>query len=252
MPTFQHGRSSKVYVDEFDMSGYLSSSDVTFDQDTAETTVYGSSSRSFIPSQASGTLSFGGLIDATNTAGTSDKEFEAILGSATHPVLTVAIEGGTIGNRAIIARANETSYTMATPVADVNSLTADFQCSADPANDVDFGVTSAVQLTTGASIAYGSLGNLSSVDNGASSTNGGAALLHVPTNTVDGATTIKVQHSADDAVWVDLVTFTAVGASTITSELSAVTGTVNQYLRVTASTAGSSGAITFMVSFARF
>lgn len=252
MPTFQHGKSTSVYLDEFDMSAYLNSTDVTHTQDTAETTVYGASSRAFIASQASGTLSFAGLIDATNTAGTSDKEFEAILGSATHPLLTVAIEGGTIGNRAVIARANETSYTMATPVADVNSLTADFQCSADPANNVEFGVASAVQLTTGASIAHGSLGNLASVDNGASSTNGGAALLHVPTNTVDGATTIKVQHSADDAVWVDLVTFTAVGASTITSELSAVTGTVNQYLRVTASTAGSSGAITFMVSFARF
>jgi len=252
MPTFQHGKSTSVYLDEFDMSAYLNSTDITHTQDTAETTVYGASSRAFIASQASGTLSFAGLIDATDTAGTSDKEFEAILGSATHPVLTVAIEGGTIGNRAVIARANETSYTMATPVADVNSLTADFQCSADPANNVDFGVASAVQLTTGASIAHGSLGNLASVDNGASSTNGGAALLHVPANTVDGATTIKVQHSADDAVWADLVTFTAVGASTITSQLSAVTGTVNQYLRVTASTAGSSGAITFMVSFARF
>jgi hypothetical protein len=252
MPTFHHGKSTSVYLDEFDMSAYLNSTDITHTQDTAETTVYGASSRAFIASQASGTLSFAGLIDATDTAGTSDKEFEAILGSATHPVLTVAIEGGTIGNRAVIARANETSYTMATPVADVNSLTADFQCSADPANNVDFGVASAVQLTTGASIAHGSLGNLASVDNGASSTNGGAALLHVPANTVDGATTIKVQHSADDAVWADLVTFTAVGASTITSQLSAVTGTVNQYLRVTASTAGSSGAITFMVSFARF
>ena len=252
MPTFQHGKSTSVYLDEYDMSAYLNSTDITHTQDTAETTVYGASSRAFIASQASGTLSFAGLIDATNTAGTSDKEFEAILGSTTHSLLTVAIEGGTIGNRAVIARANETSYTMATPVADVNSLTADFQCSADPANNVEFGVASAVQLTTGASIAHGSLGNLASVDNGASSTNGGAALLHVPTNTVDGATTIKVQHSADDAVWVDLVTFTAVGASTITSQLSAVTGTVNQYLRVTASTAGSSGAITFMVSFARF
>ena len=252
MPTFQHGKGSKVYLDEFDMSAYLNSSDVGFDQDTADVTTYGATSRAFIASQASGTLSFAGLVDATNTAGTSDKEFEAILGSTTHPVLTVAIEGGTIGNRAVIARANETSYTMATPVADVNSLTADFQCSADPANNVEFGVASAVQLTTGASIAHGSLGNLASVDNGASSTNGGAGLLHVPANTVDGATTIKVQHSADDAVWVDLVTFTAVGASTITSQLSAVTGTVNRYLRVTASTAGSSGAITFMVSFARF
>jgi len=252
MPTFVHGKNSKVYLDEFDMSAYLNSTDVTHTQDTAETTAYGATARAFMPSQASGTLSFGGLYDAVTGAGSSDNEFEAILGSTTTPLLTVAIDGGTIGNRAVIARANETSYTLASPVADINSVTADFQCSADPANNVDFGVASGVQLTTGASIAHGSLGNLASVDNSASSANGGAAVLHVPTNTVDGATTIKVQHSADDAVWADLVTFTAVSASTITSQISAVTGTVNQYLRVTASTAGSSGAITFMVSFARF
>jgi len=252
MPTFVHGKNSKVYLDEFDMSAYLNSTDVNHTQDTAETTAYGATARAYIPSQASGTLSFGGLYDAVTGAGSSDKEFEAILGSTTHPVLTVAIDGGTIGNRAVIARANETSYTLSSPVADINSVTADFECSADPANNVDFGVASGVQLTTGASIAHGSLGALASVDNSASSANGGAAVLHVPTNTVDGDTTIKVQHSADDAAWADLISFTAVGASTITSQLSAVTGSVNQYLRVTASTAGSSGAITFMVSFARF
>ena len=252
MPTFVHGKNSKVYLDEFDMSAYLNSTDISHTQDTAETTAYGATSRAFMPSQASGTLSFGGLYDAVTGAGSSDKEFEAILGSTTTPLLTVAIDGGTIGNRAVIARANETSYTLASPVADINSVTADFQCSADPANNVDFGVASGVQLTTGASIAHGSLGNLASVDNSASSANGGAAVLHVPTNTVDGNTTIKVQHSANDSTWADLVTFTAVGASTITSQISAVTGTVNRYLRVTASTAGSSGAITFMVSFARF
>lgn len=252
MPTFVHGKTSKVYLDEYEMSAYLNSTDVSYDQDTAETTAYGATARAFMPSQASGTLSFGGLYDAITGAGSSDKEFEAILGSTTTPVLTVAIDGGTIGNRAVIARANETSYTLSSPVADVNSVTADFQCSADPANNVDFGVTSGVQLTTGASIAHGSLGALASVDNGASSANGGAAVLHVPTNTVNGNTTIKVQHSANDAAWADLITFTAVSSTAITSQLSAVTGTVNRYLRVTASTAGSSGAITFMVSFARF
>ena len=55
MPTFVHGKSSKVYLDEFEMSGYLNSTDVSYDQDTAETTVYGATSRAYIPSQASGT-----------------------------------------------------------------------------------------------------------------------------------------------------------------------------------------------------
>jgi hypothetical protein len=252
MPTFVHGKSSKVYLDEFDMSAYLNSTDVGYAQDTAETTVYGASSRAYIPSQASGTLSFGGLYDAITGAGSSDKEFEAILGSTTNPLLTVAIDGGTIGNRAVIARADETAYTISTPVADINSVTADFQCSSDPANNIDFGVASGVQLTTGASIAHGSLGALASVDNAASSANGAAGLIHVPVNAVNGNTTIKIQHSANNSSWADLISFTAVSSAAITSQMSAVAGTVNRYLRVTASTAGSSGSITFMVSAARF
>ena len=107
MPTFVHGKNSKVYLDEFDMSGYLNSTDVNHQHDTAETTVYGASSRAFIPTQASGTLSFGGLYDAVTGAGSSDKEFEAILGSTTTPVLTVNLESGTIGNRAVVAKAHE-------------------------------------------------------------------------------------------------------------------------------------------------
>ncbi len=115
-----------------------------------------------------------------------------------------------------------------------------------------FALAGGVQLTAGASIAHGSLGNLSSVDNSASSANGGAATLHIPANTVNGNTTIKVQHSANNSTWADLITFTNVAASTATSEIKAVSGTVNRYLRATASTAGSSGSITFMIAFARF
>ena len=109
------------------------------------------------------------------------------------------------------------------------------------------------RLSTGTSLDYNALGALASVDNSASSANGGFGILHVPTNSVSGGTTtIKIQHSANDSTWADLISFTAVGASTKTSQLSAVSGTVNRYLRATASTAGSSGSITYMLSFARF
>jgi hypothetical protein len=108
-------------------------------------------------------------------------------------------------------------------------------------------------LTAGSSIAFGSLGNLASVDNSASSANGATALLHVTANTIaGGATTIKVQHSADNISFVDLITFSAVSAGSVVAEQKVVTGTINQYVRATASTAGSSGAITFHIGFARF
>ena len=63
---------------------------------------------------------------------------------------------------------------------------------------------------------------------------------------------IKIQDSADDATFADLITFSTVSSATATSEQKAVTGTVAQYLRATASSAATSGSITFHVAFARF
>ena len=251
MPTFIHGRTSKVYVDEFDLTSYFNDSNVTISQAADDTTAYGNTSKSYLPGLRSGTVGLTGMWSA-DTDG-SDEELQALLGNATTPLLTVAEAAGTIGNRAVLAKAHATSYAISNPVAGVAAVTADFEASTDGTTNVTNALATGVQLTTGASIAYGSLGDLASVDNAASSANGGIGVLHVPTDTIGGgATTIKIQHSANDSTWADLISFTAVSAGAVPSQLSAVSGTVNRYLRATASTAGSSGAITFMVSFARF
>jgi hypothetical protein len=250
MPTFIHGKTTAVYVDEFDLTEYFTDTSIDMSNDVAETTAYGATNKAFVPGLRSGTLSLSGLWSQTTDG--SDEELQALLGNATEPIVTVREGSAAIGSRAVIAQANETSYAITSPLNDVAAISADFECTTTGITNLTFALAQGVQLTAGASIAHGSLGALSSVDNAASSANGGAATLHVPTNTVNGNTTIKVQHSANDSTWADLISFTAVGSSAVTSEIKAVTGTVNRYLRVTASTAGSSGSITFMVAAARF
>ncbi len=253
MPTFVHGKGTKVYVDEFDLTSYFNSAEMTMTTDTAETTAFGDTSRAYIKGISDGTLSLSGMWSA-DTDG-SDEELQALLGSTTTPLITVAETAGTIGNGSVIAKAHEINYSISNPVADVSTITADFQASTDSTTNQSYGIRGAVQLTTGASIAYGALGNLSGHDGTAASTGGGMAILHVPTNSISGGvTTIKVQHDSSSGFGsaADLITFSTVAASTKTSELVAVSGTINRYVRVTASTAGSSGAITFMVSLARF
>lgn len=251
MPTFIHGKGSKVLVDEFDLSAFFNSLDIAQTMDTAETTSFGSSSKSYIPGLADATLSLSGMF-SQDTDG-SDEELSAILGSTTTPLVTVILEAGTVGKPAVVAKAHETNYALSSPVGDIVSVTADFNASTDATANLLYGLRSGKSLTANASIAFGSLGNLASVDNGASSSNGGMANLHVTANTISGGnTTIKVQESADNSTWADLITFTAVGATTVTTEQKVVTGTVARYLRATASTAGSSGAITFHIGFARF
>ena len=250
MPTFIHGKNTAVYIDEFDLTSYFTATSIALDNDVSETTAFGDTNKSFILGTRGGTLSMSGMW-AADTDG-SDEELQALLGNATTPIITVREGAAAIGSRAVIAQANETSYAITNPIADVVTVSADFECTPNQVSNLTFALAGGVQLTAGASIAHGSLGNLSSVDNGASSANGGAGTLHVPTNTVNGNTTIKIQHSANDASWADLISFTVVGSSAKTSEIKAVSGTVNRYLRASASTAGSSGSITFMVAFARF
>jgi len=102
-----------------------------------------------------------------------------------------------------------------------------------------------VVLAAGASLDATTDGT--SVDNGASSSNGLTAFLHV-TATSSGDWVLKVQHSADDSSWADLITFSADG-SAITAEVGQASGTVNQYLRFQATR--TDGTTTFWVTAAR-
>lgn len=251
MPTFYHGKGTGVLLDQYNLSEYFNSADVAQTIDVAETTSFTSSAKSYIVGLNDATVSLSGMY--SQDAGGSDEVLSGILGTATTPLVTVAFGIGTIGNRCITGRVHETNYSIASPVADVSTVTADFNASTDAVSGQTYGIRGGVMLTAGTSIAFGSLGNLASVDNSASSANGAMAVLHVTANTIAGGnTTIKVQHSTDNSSWADLMTFTAVAASTATKELKTATGTINRYVRATASTAGSSGAITFHVGFARF
>lgn len=250
MPTFIHGKSTGVFVDAFNLSSYFNTVDYASTIDTAETTSFGSSAKSYLPGLNDATLSISGLY--SQETGGSDEVLASILGSATTPIVTVVMSTGTIGGRAVLGRAHETSYSISNPVADVSSVSADFNASTDAVANQTYGVRGGVILTTGNSIAFGSLGLLTAVDNTASSASGSMATLHVTTNSITGgATTIKVQHSTDNTTFADLITFTAVAASTTAKQLSVTTGTVNRYVRVSATTAGSAGSITFNVGFAR-
>jgi len=152
MPTFVHGKGTAVYLDEFIMSDYFNSADVALTNDTAEVTAYSATSKSYLLGLADGTLSMSGMWTA-DTDG-SDEELQAILGSASAANITVAYAAGTIGNRATIARCDEVNYSISNPVADVSTVTADFQGTANSGalGSMTYGVTGGVQLSTATSI----------------------------------------------------------------------------------------------------
>lgn len=89
--------------------------------------------------------------------------------------------------------------------------------------------------------------NGSTVDNGAASSNGCFANLHVLA-TSSGDFAFTVEHSTDGSSWSTLLTFTVDG-SAISSEVQSSSGTVNRYLRGVATR--TAGTITWALALAR-
>lgn len=236
---FRHGKSTKILFGRYDLSPYLNESTVSETVDTAETTAYGKAAKTYIAGQADGTISLSGMFDGDQNA--TDETFSTALGDDTGIVVTVAPEGLAAGRRLQVSKVKQTSYESSAPVADVVAVSVEVQA--------DGGVDRGISLTP--LDAKSANGTGDAQDNAASSANGGVGVLHVTANTRNGNSTIKVQHSADNAVWADLITFTAVGSSTTTSERIEVSGTVNRYLRMSHTLAGSTGEITYHASFSR-
>ena len=235
---FVHGKGTKVHVNAVDFSEYFNNVDVTKTSDVAETTNFGSSGvKTFIAGEDDGTFSLTGLFDAT-----ADATLQPLLGGSDFNLI-VGIDGLETGDRTQFGSANITNYGVSSPVGDVVATSIDAQA--------DNGVTIGLVLNAGAYTATGVQGSAN--DNSASSTGGGGAFLIVTSVSGTSPTVdVKIQHSADNVTYADLITFTqATGA---TSEIKKVAEgtTINRYVRVHATIGGSSTpTINAIVGFGR-
>ena len=126
MPTFVHGKSVDFALDDTsgtsrNISDTLNSVDFPEVTETADTTAFGSSSRSFIVGLESATMSLSGLWDSTvdgyMKGGTEPASRSFIYGPA----------GSTGGNVKYTGEAIMTNYSISSPVGDVVTYSADLQ-----------------------------------------------------------------------------------------------------------------------------
>ena len=127
MPTFRHGKSTVFKVDNnagslTDISNTLT--DVSFPQsvDTAETSAFGSSAKSYIVGLTDSTLSISGNFDAT-----VDAHLAAIVGKADSVSFEYGPEGSTAGFVKYTGEALLTSYEKSGAIGDVVTYSAEFQ-----------------------------------------------------------------------------------------------------------------------------
>jgi len=126
MPTFVHGKSVDFALDDTggtsrNISDTLNSVDFPEVTETADTTAFGSSSRSFIVGLESASISISGLWDATVDGyikgGTEPASRSFIYGPA----------GSTGGNIKYTGEAILTNYSISSPVGDVVTYSCDLQ-----------------------------------------------------------------------------------------------------------------------------
>lgn len=236
---YVHGKSTAVLYNATNLSPFFNEASASRSVETAETTAFGNNAKTYIIGLQDGTMSLSGMFDGD--AGAVDETLAAAIGGDASNIVTVAPEGLANGKRAFSAAVKDTSYEVSSPVGDVVSASLEVQA--------DGGIDSGRVLSGNAAVTAN--GESASVDNTTSSTGGGVGYLHVTANTRNGAGTFKVQHSSDNVTFADLITFASVTSSTTTSERVAVTGTVNRYVRASHAPGGSTGSVTYSMTFAR-
>ena len=127
MPTFVHGKSTNFSLDDTggtsrDLSSTLTSVDFPETIETADTTAFGSTFRSYIVGLRDATISISGLWDATTDGyiiGTEPATRTFIFGPA----------GSTGGNIKYTGECILTGYSVSNPVGDVVTYSIDLQCT---------------------------------------------------------------------------------------------------------------------------
>jgi len=127
MPSFRHGKSTVFKVDNSggtltDISNTLT--DVSFPQsvDTAETSAFGSSAKSYVVGLTDSTISVSGNWDAT-----VDAHLAAILGQAASVSFEYGPEGSTSTYVKYSGECYLTSYEKSGAIGDVVTYSAEFQ-----------------------------------------------------------------------------------------------------------------------------
>lgn len=238
---FLPGYGIRVFANELAVSTTVSGVTASHSRQASEVTTVIDMGARFVPGLKSGTIALRGPSDSAGASGLN-AELNAALGVDNSLLITALLDGDAIGKPAMFCLGDMTDWAIDANVSDAIGFTM----GATPDEGVDMGWV--LHPLTAETVD----GNSTSVDRGTvgtPSTGGLAAALHVTAYTGLTSALLKVQHSVDNSVWSDLVSFSSVTA--ITSQRVSVPNgtTVNRYLRAVTDVTGT-GSITFLMTVA--
>jgi len=236
------GLNVRLFVMGNDLSGDANALDgAGYSQETLETTALESAAASRITGLADGSLTVNGYFD--NAANKIHPTFTSNSGKIpTADQVVLAPMGSAVGSPMCGISAKETSYSVSRGTGSAITVSSAFSGNGMGG---EFGV-----MLTAFDDTHSSATNGTAVDNSASSANGGAGYLQA-ISLASGNVVVKIQHSADNSSWSDLISYSSLATSGVpTAVRTEVTGTVNRYLRVVSTGTFSNAKIA--VGFARF
>jgi hypothetical protein len=242
MPNFIAGLNTVIYYGGTNLTPYFNSVDTERSVVELKNTTFGQSSETRQPGIADGSAKLSGYYDG-DVAG-ARVALEAALGSNAGEPISLGMGGdGLIGNPCYIWLNRLAKISLKSAIGGLVSVDGDLM----PALG---GIAPGVWLHPLTAVGAGASGT--AVNGGVATSAGWRAALHV--TAISGATatlTCKVQDSADNVTYADLVTFSAVTTVSGLYLASALGATVRQYVRSLWTLTGTSPSATFALSFAR-
>lgn len=127
---FVHGKSTVVQVDSNDLSAFTNTSEFNQSQDSHDVTAYGNDGHTFRGGLTNGTFTMSGIYD--NTASTGPRAvLQPLIGQADPVTVIRQPEGAGASLPQDSFSGLLTSYSEASPVADMVTWSAEFQISGD-------------------------------------------------------------------------------------------------------------------------
>ena len=254
MPTFTHGRNTKVLYGVTDLSSYLKQANPSVTIDTPETTSFGSTVKTYVTGIGDGKISCAGMFDGGT--GAIDEVLQAAFGQAAPVPMIVAPQGlAAVGERCFMLNTLQSNYSLTAQVSDMVGISADFQGSGFVKTGPVLHRLSTDQDITSSTITGTSVQDI--LPSVTATTHGGFGVLMVQTNSTNQTVTCSIEHAPDSTgspgTWTQLLAFTAVTAASTSAEIvSLPAGTsVNPWLRVKFSQTTGTGTFNAHVSFAR-
>lgn len=244
MPSFIHGKSARILLNEYDISAFLNEISPSGGIDIVDMTTFGFDDHVSAPGLGSGQIDAMGFFSTTVSPTVFlEQIFAALEGAAVVPLVSAAPNGFGIGQRVYMLQAHQTKHELGVKIDAFTVNKASFLAT----DGFDFGVS-----LHDKDVAEVASTNSASVDNAAQSVNGGVGFFHcIGASGSSPSMVVKIQHSTDNSAWVDLVTFTATGAITKERIVIAAGTTVRRYVRAISTITGSSPSFNYNTSFAR-